>query len=252
VNEYASIIDFLAETAGPDTWVLPSAGPDFGKAMDQAAILRTRSFPTAMLLPMTFPYTDGGLATGIRRFTDALGKSAVIYIKSDNYIAPETLAALVREGRVTSVKYAVVRKDWSNDSYLRALTAAIGTDIMVSGIGERPAIIHMREYGLTSFTSGSVCIGPRGSMQILRLLQEKRYEEAEKIRAAYMPLEDCRDEVNPIRVLHDAVTVSGIADMGPMLPMLEGVDETVRARLQPVTRELLAHDRALGQVAVPV
>jgi dihydrodipicolinate synthase/N-acetylneuraminate lyase len=251
VTEYASIVDFLADTVGADTWVLPSVGPDYGKAIDQAAILRTRPFPTAMLLPMTFPFTDGGLATGIRRFTDALGKQAVIYIKSDNYIAPQTLAALVEEGRIASVKYAVVRKDWSGDSYLRALTAAIGTDIMVSGIGERPAIVHMRDYGLTSFTSGSVCIGPRGSTQLLRLLQQKRYDEAEKIRAAYMPLEDCRDEVNPIRVLHDAVTVSGVADMGPMLPMLEGVDDTVRARLQPVASALLAHDTALGRVNEP-
>jgi dihydrodipicolinate synthase/N-acetylneuraminate lyase len=251
VSEYASIVDFLADTVGDDTWVLPSVGPDYGKAMDQAAILRTRAFPTAMLLPMTFPFTDGGLATGIRHFSDALGKQAVIYIKSDNYIAPDTLAALVKEGRIASVKYAVVRKDGSNDSYLRALTAAIGTDIMVSGIGERPAIEHMRDYGLTSFTSGSVCIGPRGSMQLLRLLQQKRYDEAEKIRAAYMPMEDCRDEVNPIRVLHDAVTVSGVADMGPMLPMLEGVDETVRARLQPVARELLVHDATLDRVSEP-
>jgi dihydrodipicolinate synthase/N-acetylneuraminate lyase len=251
VSEYASIVDFLADTAGADTWVLPSVGPDYGKAIDQAAILRTRAFPTAMLLPMTFPFTDGGLAAGIRRFTDALGKPAVIYIKSDNYIAPQTLAALVKEGRIVSVKYAVVRKDWSSDSYLRALTAAIGTEMVVSGIGERPAIVHMRDYGLKSFTSGSVCIGPRGSMQLLRLLQEKRYDEAEKIRAAYIPLEDCRDEVNPIRVLHDAITLSGVADMGPMLPMLEGVDETVRARVQPVARALLAHDAALSRAGEP-
>jgi dihydrodipicolinate synthase/N-acetylneuraminate lyase len=244
-SEYASIVDFLADAAGADTWVLPSAGPDYGKAIDQAAILRARAFPTAMLLPMSFPFTDGGLATGIRKFTDALGKPAVIYIKSDNYIAPQTLAALAGEGRVASIKYAVVRKDWSSDSYLRALTAAIGVDIVVSGIGERPAIAHLRDYGLKSFTSGSVCVGPRGSMQLLRLLQEKRYDEAEKIRAAYLPLEDCRDEVNPIRVLHDAVTLSGVADMGPMLPMLEGVDATVRARLQPIARTLLAHDKTL-------
>lgn len=246
VSEYASILDFLSDAAGADTWVLPSAGPDYGKAIDQAAILRKTSFPTAMMLPMTFPFTDGGLAAGIRRFTDALGKPAVIYIKSDNYIAPQTLASLVQEGRVASIKYAVVRKDWSDDPYLRALTAAIGTEIIVSGIGERPAIVHMRDYGLKGFTSGSVCIGPRGSMKLLRLLQEKRYDEAETIRAAYMPLEDCRDEVNPLRVLHDAVTVSGIADMGPMLPMMEGVDDTVRARLQPITRALLAHDATLA------
>lgn len=246
VGEYAGILDFLADAAGPDTWVLPSVGPDYGKAMDQAAILRNTAFPTAMLLPMTFPFTDGGLAAGIRHFTDALGKAAVVYIKSDNYIMPKTLAALVTEGRIVSVKYAVVRKNPADDAYLRALIDTIGSEIIVSGIGERPAIVHLREYGLKSFTSGSVCIGPRGSMKLLHLLQEKRYEEAEAVRAAYLRLEDCRDEVNPIRVLHDAVTVSGIADMGPMLPMLERVDQRVRERLHSITQALLAHDTAIG------
>ena len=32
--EYASILDFLAGAAGTDTWVIPSAGPDFGKLID--------------------------------------------------------------------------------------------------------------------------------------------------------------------------------------------------------------------------
>ena len=57
---YPAVLDFLAETAGADTWLLPSAGPDYGKLIDQAAILRTRAFPTAMLLPMSFPFTDAG------------------------------------------------------------------------------------------------------------------------------------------------------------------------------------------------
>ena len=55
LGEYARIVDMLAALAGPDTWILPSAGPDYGKMMDQAAVLRTRAFPTAMLLPMSFP-----------------------------------------------------------------------------------------------------------------------------------------------------------------------------------------------------
>ena len=83
VSDYAETVDMLAELAGADTWVLPSAGPDFGKLMDQAAILRARAFPTAMLLPMTFPFTDAGLADGVRRFCDALGKPVVVYIKAD-------------------------------------------------------------------------------------------------------------------------------------------------------------------------
>ncbi len=47
-------------------------------------------------------------------------------------------------------------------------------------------------------------------------------------RAAFLPLEDCRDAYSPIRVLHDAVTLAGIADMGPMLPMLSNLPEAQR------------------------
>src|SRR5215468_8759247 len=42
LSDYAAVVDFLAEIAGSDTWVLPSAGPDFGRRIDQARILRAR------------------------------------------------------------------------------------------------------------------------------------------------------------------------------------------------------------------
>ena len=242
-SEYASVLDFLEQAAGADTWVLPSAGPDFGKLLDQAAILKGRPFPTAMLLPMTFPFTDDGLAAAVRRFTDILGKPAVIYVKSDNYIRPETLARLFEEKRVAAVKYAVVRENPADDAYLRELAKVVPRDRLVSGIGERPAVIHMRDFGLAGFTSGSVCIAPRGSMRMLELLRAGQWEEAERIRADYMPLEDCRDGISPIRVLHDAVTLAGIADMGPMLPMLSGLDAKSREQVAPIARRLLEVDR---------
>lgn len=250
VSSYQKTIETIAELAGADTWILPSVGPEYGRMMDQAEILRGSAFPTAMLLPMTFPFTNDGLATGIRHFTDRLGKPAVIYIKAENYIRPETLAALVQEQRVAAVKYAVVRKDPSVDAYLAELTKTVDRKLLVSGIGERPAIVHVRDFGLTSFTSGSVCIAPRGSMRLLKLLAEKNYAEAEKVRASYIPLEDYRDDISPIRVLHDAVTLAGVADMGPMLPLLTGLDEAQKARVQPVAKALYAWDRnAVTQAA---
>jgi len=240
LSEYAATLDFLAETAGADTWVLPSIGPDYGKAIDQAAIIKASYFPTAMVLPMTFPFTEAGLANGIRRITDAMGKPAVVYIKSDPYLNPETVKALVDEGRVASIKYAVVRADPGKDDYLTALCAAVDKRFLVSGIGERPAIEHLRDFGLTSFTSGSVCLAPAGTMKLLELLKAGKYAEAEKVRTLYIPFEDCRDTISPIRVLHDGVTLAGIADMGPMLPMLTGLTDAERARVLPAAKALAA------------
>ena len=244
LSEYAATLNFLAETAGSDTWVLPSIGPDYGKAIDQAAIIKSSHYPTAMLLPMTFPFTDAGLAVGIRRITDAMGKPAVVYIKSEPYIQPETLKALVDEGRVASVKYAVVRTHPGKDDYLTALCATIDKRYLVSGIGERPAIEHLRDFGITSFTSGSVCLAPAGSMRLLELLKAKRYDEAEKVRAIFMPFEDCRDGISPLRVLHDGVTLAGVADMGPMLPMISGLSGAEKAQVKPAALALAAANDA--------
>jgi dihydrodipicolinate synthase/N-acetylneuraminate lyase len=240
MSEYAATVDFLADCAGADTWVLPSVGPDYGKMIDQASVLKSRAFPTAMLLPYSGPMTDDGFALGVRRFTDALGKPAVIYVKNDDYVAPAVLGALQREGRLVALKYAVVRDEPQRDAYLDAILGELPKDIVVSGIGERPAIVHLRDFGLTSFTTGSGCIAPRRSMRILQLLREQRYDEAEQVRALFMPLEDLRDAINPIRVLHDAVTLAGIGDMGPMLPLLTGLSDTDREAVAPVARALLA------------
>ena len=249
LSGYAETVDFLAEAAGRDTWVIPSAGADYGKLMDAAKILRARAFPTAMALPFGQPSNDSGVATALRRFSDALGKPVIAYVKALGYIEPATLGTLVKDGVVCAIKYAVVLKDPAQDPYLEKLVQVVDGSLVISGIGERPAIVHLRDFGLKSFTSGSVCVAPRGSMALLAALKAKRYDEAEAIRARYIPLEDERDARGPIRVLHDAVTLAGIADMGPMLPMISTLDATEAAKVKAVATALLAHDRALKAAA---
>jgi dihydrodipicolinate synthase/N-acetylneuraminate lyase len=249
-SEYAATLDFLAEAAGKDTWVIPSAGADYGKLLDQAAILRSRAFPTAMALPFGKPSNDSGVATALRKFADKLGKPIIAYVKALGYIEPGTLGELARDGVICAIKYAVVRDDPVKDPYLDELLQHVSRDIVISGIGERPAIVHLRDFGLKCFTSGSVCVAPRGSMKILALLKAKKYDEAEKIRAAYIALEDQRDARGPIRVLHDAVTLAGIADMGPMLPMISNLEVSERATVKAAALALLEHDRKLAAEAV--
>ena len=251
-GEYAATLDFLEEAVGSATWVIPSVGPDYGKCMDQAPILRERKFPTAMVLPLGFPVTDAGAARGIRKFAEAFGRPVIAYVKNEGYMQPETVAALVKDGTVCAIKYAIVRPEPRRDDYLSKLVSLVDRSAIVSGIGERPAIIHVRDFGLAAFTSGSVCVGPRGSMRLLDLVKARHWDEAEAIRAAYIPLEDCRDELSPIRVLHEAVTLAGIADMGPMLPMLSNLEPHSHPRVKEAASRLLAHDRALTTEKVAV
>jgi dihydrodipicolinate synthase/N-acetylneuraminate lyase len=247
---YAAALDFLEQAAGADSWVIPSAGADFGKLMDQAPLLRARAFPTVMALPFGQPSNDSGVATALRRFADAVGKPIVAYVKGLNYLEPATLGGLVRDGVVCAIKYAIVRQDPSRDEYLSELVQQVDRSLIISGIGERPAIAHWRDFGLRAFTSGSVCVGPRGSTRILAALKAGDYAAAEKLRAAYIPLEDQRDARGPIRVLHDAITLAGIAPMGPLLPMISNLDAGERGPVEAAARSLLAHDRTLANEKV--
>lgn len=243
--EYAALLDFLAEAAAPESWVIPSAGPDFGKLMDQARVLRDRAFPTAMVLPQTFPATPEGSVRAISLFAEAYGRPVIVYIKSDHFLTPLLVAQLVDAGIVAAVKYGTVRADPGADPFLAELVDRMDRTLIVSGIGERPAIVHLRDFGLQGFTSGSVCVAPRGSTAILAALKARDYATAESLREAYLPLEDLRDELSPIRALHEAVTLAGIADMGPMLPHLSNLPASDHPRLKAAAAALLAHDRSL-------
>ena len=149
-------------------------------------------------------------------------------MKNDGYIEPEEIAALDKEGLVSAIKYAVVRKNTSDDPYLRKLVSMVDTSKIISGIGEQPAIVHVRDFGLAGFTSGCVCVAPRLSQAMLAAVHRQDWEEAERIRGIFVALEDLRNAINPIRVLHQAVESAGIAETGPLLPLLSNVGRGAR------------------------
>lgn len=241
-GEYPAVLDMLAAAAGEGTWVIPSVGPTFGTMMDQARVLRDYAFPTAMILPMPAQTTPAGVAIGVRRFVEAFGRPAVLYIKQDGAVDVDDAARLVDDGLIAAIKYAVVRDDPRDDALLGQLVDRVDLRHIVSGIGEQPAVVHLRDFGAISFTSGCVCIAPRRSMDMLRALQAGDVATAESIRAAFAPLETLRNTISPIRVLHEAVRLAGIADTGPLLPLLSNVDEQHHAAIAGAARNLLAYN----------
>jgi dihydrodipicolinate synthase/N-acetylneuraminate lyase len=237
-SEYPRLLDMLLEAASADTWLIPAVGPDFGKMSDQCAALRDRPFPTAMVLPASGTFTVSGAIDGVRRFADSFGRPAIAYVKSSDYLTPDALAQLMEEGVVTAIKYAIVRENPAEDPFLDQLVKRVDRSRIISGIGERPVISHWKNFGLRAFTSGSVSIAPRVSMALLDALKSGDLAKAEDIRENFLPFETLRDAINPIRVLHDGVTLSGIADMGPILPLLSNLDAASRERVAPVAGAL--------------
>ena len=242
LSEYAELLRLLSVAASEDSIVIPSVGPGYGVMMDQAAILADFDFPTAMVLPTRDVAASSGVATAVRRFVERVGKPAVLYIKHEGYIDVEDAKSLVDDGLISFIKYAIVRADTSQDEYLRRLIDLVEPGRIVSGIGEQPALTHLRDFGLISFTSGCVCVAPKLSMDMLAAMKSGKYDEAEALRRTFRPLEDLRNEINPIRVLHTAVAESGIANTGPLIPLLCEVSEADRQRIRTAAADLAAFE----------
>jgi dihydrodipicolinate synthase/N-acetylneuraminate lyase len=239
-SEFPKLLSFLADAAGPDTLVVPSVGPLYGNILDQAAMLRDFQFPTAMILPTLFPSKPAGVAKAVRHFVEKSGLPAVLYIKDEAYITPELAAELVQDGLISWIKYAVVKPDPAQDAYLSKLVSIVDPALIVSGIGEQPAIIHLRDFGITGFTAGCVCIAPARSTEMLQAITAGDYAKAEQLRQIFRPLEDLRNAHSPILVLHHAVALAGIADTGPVLPLLTELPSDLLPGIEKAARELLA------------
>jgi dihydrodipicolinate synthase/N-acetylneuraminate lyase len=239
LGEYDQALSYLAGAAGRDTLVIPSAGPAYGMSMDQAKIIRRHKFETVMLLPQQGITTADGVEAGIRRFVQAAGIPALLYIKQEGYIEPENVKRLADAGILSGIKYAIVRADPTRDEYLRKLVSLVDPRTIISGIGEQPAIAHLREFGLGGFTSGCICIAPKLSARMLDSMRAGNWAEAERIRKVFQPLEDLRNAINPIRVLHEAVRLAGIADTGPLLPLLSNVPSSDHPKIAEAANQLL-------------
>src|SRR5215510_5683676 len=60
LSEFESLLAWLA-TLPDDLVIIPSIGPSYGRAMDQATMLRRYAFPCVMVLPCGDPRDAAGL-----------------------------------------------------------------------------------------------------------------------------------------------------------------------------------------------
>ncbi len=247
LSEYEQLLEWLSGFED-DAWVIPSTGPSFGRAMDQAPLLRKYQFPCVMMLPCNDPGDIAGLERGYREIAEAAATKLIVYLKDesqfggDKQAGLDAVARLVDDRVCIAIKYAIVRENPARDGYLDALLKRVDRKIILSGIGERPAIAHLRDWKLPGFTTGSGCIAPRLSRLLFEACARSDFDRAESLRARFIPHEDLRDQWNPAKVLHFATELAGIAKTGPIPPYHSALSIDQRAELLPVARNLLAED----------
>src|SRR5688572_17878591 len=244
LDEFEALLGWLAVFPS-SRWAIPSLGPSYGRAMDQARMLRRHAFRTAMMLPCGDPRDPAGLEAGVREIADAAGIPLILYLKSedgfgtDKEAGLDAVGRLVDDGVAIAIKYAVVLDNPAGDRYLEGLLRRVDKQRVVSGMGERPAIVHLRAYRLGGLTTGSGCIAPRRCQELLGAAGAGDWACAEALRAEFMPLEDLRDAWGPARVLHHATELAGIATTGPIPPYVSPLDADRLGQLAPVARALL-------------
>jgi len=246
--EFESLLEWLGSLY-EELWLIPSVGPSFGRALDQAPLLRKYGIKTSMILPCADPRDAAGLEQGFREIAEASGSNLILYIKDESNFGPDkeqgldVVARLVHDEICTGIKYAVVRDEPQADDYLAALLQRVERRFVISGIGERPAIVHMRDWQLAGFTTGSGCIAPKLSQQLYEACTRRDYETASKLRSRFIPLEDLRDSWGPARVLHHATEVAGIARVGPIPPYVSELGSEQVSILKTAVSELMTDVR---------
>src|SRR4030095_5419753 len=243
MREFEQLIEWLA-CVDDALWIIPSIGPSYGRAMDQGGVLNKYRVPCGMVLPCGDPRDASGLERGYREIAEAADAKLVIYLKDEMSFGPDkqegldAVARLVDDKVCVGIKYAVVRADPTHDPYLESLLTRVDRRFVISGIGERPAVAHMRDWKLPGFTTGSGCIAPWLSQMLFDTCARGEFELAESLRAKFLPLEDLRDAWGPSRVLHHATELAGIARTGPIPPYVSSLSERQVVELEGVAREL--------------
>ena len=243
--EYAELLEWLVGL-DDELWCIPSAGPSYGRLIDQAALLRRHRFPCVMTLPCADPRDAAGLEAGLRQFSSEAESPLIVYLKEEHNFGANLLAGLdavarlVSDGVCVGIKYAVVHREPQEDGYLEALLERVDRRFVISGIGERPAITHLDHFRLPGFTSGSVCVAPAKTQQIFNYCAARDFVSAWKVRQLFLPHEDLRDAWGPARVLHASMSLAGIAETGPIPPFVSSLNEAQKAELAPVAQALYA------------
>ena len=248
LGDFEALADWLSGFPAA-RWPIPSLGPSFGHAMDQARVAARYRFPAVMMLPCADPRDARGLEAGYREIAQASGSPIILYLKSEDAFGSDkeagldAVARLMDTGVAIAVKYAVVLNDPSCDPYLDGLLKRVDRSRVVSGMGERPAIVHLRDVKLGGMTTGSGCIAPRRCQEFYSAARAGDWTTASALREMFMPLEDLRDGWGPARVLHHAAGACGIAETGPIPPYVSPLDPAQLRQLAPVAQALRDRDR---------
>src|SRR6267378_6395539 len=91
--EFEVMMEWLSGLSD-ELWVIPSIGPSYGWAMEQAATLSKFQFPCVMILPCSDPRDAGGLELGLREISEVAEAKLIVYLKDETNFGSDKEAGL--------------------------------------------------------------------------------------------------------------------------------------------------------------
>lgn len=248
LSQYRDLLGWLADFSEELT-VIPGLGPAFGRAYQQAEMLRDHSFPCAMVLPVRDARDPEGMEEGYRKLSERAEIPLVAVVRELSEWGREPremvdrFARLSEDGVVAAISFAVSPDRDGAGTLLEALVTDLGEIPVLGGLGERHVRSYLVEHGLRAYVSAAACLAPRLCRKLYLAFDGGDFVASESLESNFRPLARLEDSWGRIAVLHAAVHLAGIANMGPLLPYLAGLDGRQGERLRPVARTLLRQDR---------
>ena len=252
LDEFEALLGWLAGVPGDALGRFPSLGPSFGRAMDQARLLRRHAFRCAMMLPCGDPRDARGMEAGLREIADAAGMPLILYLKSEDGFGAD-LERGPRRGRPADRRRRRGRDQVRRRARRSAATIRISTACCAASIARASSAAWASgRRSCTCATSSSAASRParaasrpRSCSALFDACAAQRLGRAPRRCAPrFMPLEDLRDAWGPARVLHHATELAGIAPTGPD-PAVRLARSTAPSstQLAPVARALAGSAR---------
>jgi 4-hydroxy-tetrahydrodipicolinate synthase len=228
-EEWREIVSETAKIAQGRAVVIACIGYAAETAIEMGRYAVERGAEGVMVMPPIHTYrSPQGLGLYYRRIVDTLDVPVVIY-KRGEFPSDELLAELVRDDRVTGVKYAV------NDPnrFANVVARTRGTRaIWTCGTAERWAPFFALA-GAQGFTSGIANFAPGLALDMMAALQTGDYPRAMQVRARVLPFEELRarhDDANNVAAVKAAMDCVGLR-AGPPRPPLSPLSGDDRATM---------------------
>jgi hypothetical protein len=97
--EYTELAHWLGGLSRQAT-IIPAVGPSYGRAIDQAPLIRRYKFPSVLVLPTGDPRDAAGLERGLREIAEASGVPLSLYVKRESDFGDDLDAGLDVIGRL--------------------------------------------------------------------------------------------------------------------------------------------------------